>query len=76
MNKQSHNTLHLLVPVYSALYRIQKFAVDGFVSGKADLFVDIRRECEKGMGDLLTLEQQLVGKDGKRRREYEQTFKR
>lgn len=74
MNKSVHSAIHSLVPVYAALSRIQKLSVDGFQNGKIDLFVDIRKECEDGMAQLIMVEQELV--HPKRRRKYEQTSKR
>lgn len=54
-----HYTMHSVVPAYSCFDRIQKLAVDGFKSGKLDLYVDIRNLAEEGLGVLKQLENEL-----------------
>lgn len=60
MNGKAHNTIHALAPVYGRLSMIQKLAVDGFKNGKSDVFVDIRKEAEEGMAQLMMIEKDLV----------------
>jgi hypothetical protein len=61
MNNKNHQTIHSLVPVYASLSRIQKLAVEGFQTGRADIFIDIRTECEDGLAQLSTVENNLKG---------------
>jgi hypothetical protein len=71
MNKESHRKMHSLVPVYAALSRIQKLAVEGFQGGLSDKFIDVRTEAEDGMAQLIMVENALVH-DTYKRRKYEQ----
>lgn len=79
MNKQSHHTIHSLVPVYAALSRIVRLAVELDNDGNTILLSstvlqklakEIRLEADYGMSDLVMLEAELVG-DGSGRRKYE-----
>lgn len=60
MNKKTHNRIHSLVPIYASLSRICKESVDGWKDGKIDRFVDIRKEAEDGMAQLLVIENQIL----------------
>lgn len=75
MNGHDHNTIHSLVPVYASLSRILKLAVEGHVGGRADLFIDIRTECEDGLAQLAMVERLLSG-SGQKRRSYERSCSR
>ena len=63
MNKKQHSKIHSLVPVYASLSRIQKLAVEGYQSGRADTFIDVRVEAEDGLAQLLMVEKEIL--DGK-----------
>jgi bisphosphoglycerate-independent phosphoglycerate mutase (AlkP superfamily) len=76
MNEQGHRTIHSLVPVYTALHRINKKAIEGIESHNHDAFLEIRDVARDGMIHLMDLEKQIASDNGHRRRKYEQTSQR
>ena len=61
MTDREHAIFNAMKPVYTALSVIQKLAVVGFISGRSETFIDIRKEAEEAMGDFAMAEKEFYG---------------